>query len=478
MKILISLVMTMSFSTNAFDVFILSEQSLSSLAEEVPRIKQIEAVSNTAKLTHYSFKDQFSPNLKAGAFYSENKEKQLSNFVPVTSPIKNFTLGVEQRTPYGFKVEGQAFASQSSNNFIHSSTTTGFLVSLTMDLHKDFLGKTTKTELGNRELQSKKAKLEETIAKKAFTQNIRKLYWALVANNEAKLLTQKLLATATTQVREAEARFRNKVADSGEVARYRSQVAARRAGLISLQYQESGLIQNLKEALPSLGNKSIKLASYNLDDTVQDVLACSTMLESKTGSPFEFTLYDEVVENLRNQDRHRDKIDNLYDTWDLSLQSDFKVTGKEFTYSDSFDDLKSDSRDAYQVGVQLTIPLGSRKKETKEVLKIVQNKRNESEREANLARLDAYHTQIVQSVTLLKEVVKNQKINSFNLAESLKVTRKKFDQARISVEQLVQEQDVFLNSNLSEIETKLNIVNTLLDYFSVYTETPCELNRI
>lgn len=85
---------------------------------------------------------------------------------------------------------------------------------------------------------------------------------------------------------------------------------------------------------------------------------------------------------------------------------------------------------------------------------------------------------MIRSVTLLKQVVANQKINSFNLAKSLKVSQKKYKQARITVEQLVQEQDGFLNSNLAEIETKLNIINTLLDYFSVYTETPCNLNRI
>ncbi|TNF24678.1 MAG: TolC family protein, partial [Deltaproteobacteria bacterium] len=363
-------------------------------------------------------------------------------------------------------------------SFVTSSTTTGISAELAMDLHKDFLGRITKTELDNRKMEADKADLEKKISKKAFIQNLRKLYWALVANNEAQKITKELLVTANQQVKQAEDRFKNKVADSGEVARYRSQVAARTASLISLQYQQSNLHQRLKEMIPSLASKTIVLAPYNLDETVNNVLVCSSMLEQKTNSPMDFTLYDEVVQILNGQEQNQKKIDNLYDTWDLALQSEIKKTGKEYTYSESYSDLSSDGRNAYQVGLQLTIPLGSRKKDTREVKEIVNKKKFKAEQEANLAKLEAYHSQMIRSVTLLKQVVANQKINSFNLAKSLKVSQKKYKQARITVEQLVQEQDGFLNSNLAEIETKLNIINTLLDYFSVYTETPCNLNRI
>lgn len=458
--------------------FVLSESSLSKLSDDVPTMQQIELLSDSAKLGYLAMNDAFTPSLTASAYYAENKEKQLNRFAPVTSPIKDFSVGVEKPTSIGMKLGAKIFAQQTTNSFVTSSTTTGFSAELAMDLHKDFLGRITKTELDNRKMEADKADLEKKISKKAFIQNLRKLYWALVANNEAQKITKELLITANQQVKQAEDRFKNKVADSGEVARYRSQVAARTASLISLQYQQSNLHQRLKEMIPSLGSKTIVLAPYNLDETVNNVLVCSTMLEQKTNSPMEFTLYDEVVQVLNGQEQNQKKIDNLYDTWDLALQSEIKKTGKEYTYSDSYSDLSSDGRNAYQFGLQLTIPLGSRKKDTREVKEIVNKKKFKAEQEANLAKLEAYHSQMIRSVTLLKQVVANQKINSFNLAKSLKVSQKKYKQARITVEQLVQEQDGFLNSNLAEIETKLNIINTLLDYFSVYTETPCNLNRI
>ncbi|TNE96525.1 MAG: TolC family protein [Deltaproteobacteria bacterium] len=458
--------------------FVLSESSLSKLSDDVPTMQQIELLSDSAKLGYLGMNDAFTPSLTASAYYSENKEKQLNRFAPITSPIKDFSVGVEKPTSIGMKLGAKVFAQQTTNSFVTSSTTTGISAELAMDLHKDFLGRITKTELDNRKMEADKADLEKKISKKAFIQNLRKLYWALVANNEAQKITKELLVTANQQVKQAEDRFKNKVADSGEVARYRSQVAARTASLISLQYQQSNLHQRLKEMIPSLASKTIVLAPYNLDETVNNVLVCSSMLEQKTNSPMDFTLYDEVVQILNGQEQNQKKIDNLYDTWDLALQSEIKKTGKEYTYSESYSDLSSDGRNAYQVGLQLTIPLGSRKKDTREVKEIVNKKKFKAEQEANLAKLEAYHSQMIRSVTLLKQVVANQKINSFNLAKSLKVSQKKYKQARITVEQLVQEQDGFLNSNLAEIETKLNIINTLLDYFSVYTETPCNLNRI
>ncbi|MCO4795443.1 MAG: TolC family protein [Bacteriovoracaceae bacterium] len=467
----------LSFPASSND-FSLSEKTLGELAKNVPSYKQIEMIKDSSELAHLKMKDTFTTKATLSGFYSENKEKQLNNFVPVTSPIKDFSIGFEKDSKFGMSVNGKVFATQTTNNFVTSSTTTGVSAAIAMDLHRNFLGKTTKTELSNKKLEFEKSKLEEKISKKVFIQNLRKLYWALIANNEAQLITNELLSTAKKQVKQAEARFKNKVADSGEVARYRSQVAARSASLISLQYQQSSLTQSLKELIPELGNKNIILAKYNLDETVQNVLSCSTMLESKKESPLDYTYYDDIINILKSQNHNESKVDKLYDTWDLSLQSEFKKTGKEFAYSDSFSDLRSDSRNAYQVGLKLTIPLGASKKKTKTVKQIVTKKKYQAQQESHMAKIEAFHTQMIRSVSLLKEVVKNQKINSFNLSKSLKVSQRKYRQARISVEQLVQEQDVFLNSNLAEIDTKLSIIYSLLDYFTIYTETPCNLNRI
>jgi outer membrane protein TolC len=78
----------------------------------------------------------------------------------------------------------------------------------------------------------------------------------------------------------------------------------------------------------------------------------------------------------------------------------------------------------------------------------------------------------------LREVIKSQKETNKYLAQSLKVSKRKYKQARISLQELIGEQDSHLQSQLQEIDSNLAIVNTLIDYFSIYMDTPCEFNRI
>ena len=55
--------------------------------------------------------------------------------------------------------------------------------------------------------------------------------------------------------------------------------------------------------------------------------------------------------------------------------------------------------------------------------------------------------------------------------------KRKYNQARIPEYVLIQDQDALLSSDLSIVDTQLAILNTLLDYFVVFTQTPCSFNR-
>jgi len=56
--------------------------------------------------------------------------------------------------------------------------------------------------------------------------------------------------------------------------------------------------------------------------------------------------------------------------------------------------------------------------------------------------------------------------------------QRKFNQARIPVSALILDQDALFSSDLSIVDTKLAVLNTLLDYIVVFTETPCSFNKI
>src|SRR5690606_11404937 len=83
------------------------------------------------------------------------------------------------------------------------------------------------------------------------------------------------------------------------------------------------------------------------------------------------------------------------------------------------------------------------------------------------------HQQLVKSIGLLTDVIESQKVSSEQLGKRLRLMKKKYEQARVSVNDLVNDQDALLNSELTTIDTQLQILNTLFDYLVVYTETPC-----
>ena len=75
-------------------------------------------------------------------------------------------------------------------------------------------------------------------------------------------------------------------------------------------------------------------------------------------------------------------------------------------------------------------------------------------------------------------MVRSQKQNTLALEKRLQVQNRKFREARVSANDLILDQDALLNSNLTTISTQLEIINTIFDYLVVFTETPCEFNRI
>ena len=93
--------------------------------------------------------------------------------------------------------------------------------------------------------------------------------------------------------------------------------------------------------------------------------------------------------------------------------------------------------------------------------------------EGNLSRT---HVQISRSIKHLHAAIKSQQKNTIYLKKTLALSKKKYSQARIPLMNLIIDEDNFFRSNLIELDTKLEIINVLLDYFKVFPETPCDIN--
>lgn len=456
-----------------------------------PQLDQIQAAFLSAELRSGETNEMFAPELYGRAAYSETNEKPIITFIPIFSPIKQAQVGVRQNLKSGFAVQAQATTDQRSaispNGKYRDVTTTTLSFTMQMNLWKDLLGRMSKARVESAQLEAKRGELERDIQTKSFLISLRRIYWSLVANQESLKIAEELLRTAQRQLAETQARFRNAVAESDEVARYTAQVSSRQGTLTYLQYQREVLMKQLKNLLPELMSGDLNLGRYDLSKTFDQVMACTATIASEAKVPYHFTNYDEATEMLRKirayaatlNARHADPDLNLYGTVrSTGVGSDATAQGFRGSYGASVDDMTTNNRAGYEVGLNLTIPLGDVKEMNQKTKELYDQKRLSAAIDASDAQVINTHQQLVRSISLLNDVIKSQRVTSQQLEKRLTFMRRKYEQARASVNDLIQDQDALLNSELMTIDTQLQILNVLFDYLAIYTETPCDFNRI
>jgi len=473
--------------------FTLSEKSLIELSKKQnPTLDEIQATFLNSKAAAMELEDKFGYDLYAGYNKIETKEKATIPFQPIFKNVNQYKVGVKKYSKYGLVLDANAAVDQRSGASASGSDyknihTTIYEVGLQMDLWKDLWGKITRKQFDNIQHLKKKDELQAQISTNVFQNNIRRIYWSLVANAEKIRIYKNLYATSERQLKDAKRRKANSVSDTAEVARFESLVHQRKGQVLLQEYERENLFKTLREMFPELNSKNLLLSKYNIDKTVYEVLTCSMKIGQAKEIPFEYTLYDDVIDYLREIQTNQNKVDQSYDDIDLKLDLKLAQIGVSSNtndstnyygdYNDSINDLRNNDRSSVKAGLLLTIPFGESRKDTT----AVKEKITESQFKANIDKLSAQtkatHTQVQESVKLLSQLIQAQKENSKSLAVRVKEMKKKYNQARIPEYALIQDEDSLLQSDINVVNTQLQVVNTILDYFSVFNTYPCSFNR-
>ena len=479
MKIVLLLIVLI-YSQGAFSGQDLSEKFLlDQIKSTPPSVQEIESLFLSQQANYLSKQDKYNFNLQGKAEVSKSNERLLSDFDGgVISRASQFGVGLSKITPFGVEVGVQVFGNKLRNAFVTDATTTGVSLNLAVDLLRNFSGRRSKKELKLSEQSVKRAELERANQLKVFEVSLRKAYWALVANSEQMRLLQYLVNLAQKQYKEAKNRFQSGVSDSGEVARYRSQWTTRQADSYSLEYDKVRLLSQLHQLLPSLDGKNLGLEKYNLKEMKAKVLECTVLISSLQKPPMEHTTYDEIVQSLEMEQELNRGLTKNYDSPDIKLVGEVARVGRDFSYTEAGRNITDDFGDRLRLGVEVTLPLGKSKSKTKDALNKANQFKFMSLAQKNLARVRAYHTETQKMILVLNNVITNNSKTIRAFEKSLKVSRRKFKQGRISVQELISEEDSELRSRLSEIQTNLTVINTLLDYFGIFKDFPCTFNRM
>jgi outer membrane protein TolC len=458
----------------------ISEKGLVDMAQNSsPILQGIEAENQLAQLERSSLDAQYESRLNGEWKYTESREDGLASFIPVFSPERSAGLGISKKLPVGMNIAVKGFQSQiNAGPVINAATRTGARVDLEVDLFKNFFGRIDRNALLEKESAAKKAELQAVIQRKGLLMDVRKLYWSLVANQLSLELSKQLVASAKKQLRDAQKRSNAGAADKGDVARSRAQVLSRQSSIYLFQYEREQLEYQLKKLVPALVDQKFLVSPEGIDEAVIGVLACvKSITQNKSGSP-DHSSYYSVIDLTRKQFEGERKQAEATGDWDLKFVSGYQVSEVQAASNSSGPEFNGDPQDGYSVGLQLSIPLEGDIHDAELAQKrLVENKFKSEIRNLEL-QVEETHKQVSKSLVLLREAAAALNQNVENLSVSLGTTKRKYRQARISINEMIAEQDQLFSSQLNEISTKLQVIHALYDYFKVFNTHPCPMNEI
>jgi hypothetical protein len=460
-------------------VFI-SESSLKAYSKKTPSSDKADATLISAKIAFSEYQDNFSLGAFASSRYATTKEKAFISIAPVYSPQSNYEIGFKKRFALG--LEAKTAINSDTKEFVFSGskderTSTYLSMKLSVDLWKNILGKLDKANLDSRSILLKQGEIKKKISNHNFLITLRQLFWQMVANQNAQNISESLLKSAKKQVRDANSRRKNSAADKGEVARYKALASSRLSSLTYLKFQREKLTRSLKRLIPELTDKAIVIKDYDLDRVVGKVMSCINTIKSSEKIPYEHTLYDELITEIKGFHQKQLKITNTYDDIDLKLSTTLSSKGVESNKSESFDETFNGKRTGFEVGVMLTIPLGFSSKTEEQKIKANRLKASYESREI-IQELASTHKFIFRSITHLLSTVEAQADSRKNLKIRITDMKRKYHQGRITVSEYINDQDSLFQTELQILESKTMILGVLFNYLGIFTETPCEFNRI
>jgi outer membrane protein TolC len=457
--------------------FMLSEAELLKQLESSPRYEQILSGAIGAHVNQLMAQERFETSLSATGAYQRSKEKAVSTLSAPTEKLKNYQIGINKYTPYGVGL-GLNYTTQSVTNLAINDLSTARVVGqLSVDLYKDFLGKSSKALLREARAGKEEADLQKKINLKGLRLQVRNLYWSYIANYESKNLSQSLLASAKKQLALAQRRKKSDVADIGDIARLSSQVIERKSQIMQFEGAMKEIEVRLKELLGSIGRKELVIQPYNKEKVIKEFYQCLDLISTYKTVPLEYSLIDDLIGLKEKGYKAKRRHLNTYSDVDIKLTGEIGQTGSALGMGNSHDELFDDGRSYRAVGLSINLPLEGRKKESEaKQLLLAKHRFNSEKRELEL-RMSAIHSTVIDSAGLIKGIIENRARNRIHLKKALVDTRKKYRQARVTTQDLLQEEERYLSNAIQLISTQNQILQLMFDYFGIFTETKCSLNE-
>lgn len=455
--------------------FLLSEGSLLKILKESPESDKIKAERLGTEVIYKIYNDSFSWSLNGTAASEKTSEKSVGTFP--TSKSSSVELGVNKVLSYGVNFGVGYTQKKSTASFpITDAASSRFVGKISIDLFKNFLGRTARSNLEEVRVGYKAGRLLEKLNKKALELKVRGLYWKYVSSAESREVAMDLLESAKKQLVLVKKKRKSGIADAGDIARFSAQVSERSAQIFQFEGSMKQTEVEFKEILPSLSSKILKLLPYSKKAAMKSFFQCLTLIQSQPETPKAYSLFDELIEVKREQFGHKRKALLAYSDIDIKFDAQSGYTGVGTDGGTARSNLRDGNFQS--IGLAINIPLDGKKNSSEKVQLLLAKAKFNAEVRSLGAKLDASHSTVVDAAKIIKGIIKSRVSNHGFLEKALKSSQKKYRQARITSQQLLQEEDKFLANAIQLINTERAILQLMFDYFTLFTETPCQLNKV
>lgn len=482
-KILAAILLSPAFVL-AQEKVVINEQKLKELmTNNVPSIEKINAMVVQSDLDLTQYNQKYSTTVNGQANYNGVSGDVFNGYQgQFDDPARNYGLSVNQNLPVGMNLNvgiynnfAKTYNYQPGEN-INSQYDSSLEAKLTVDLWKNLLGYTERAEkLGlkfNQEETKEQAKLETT----KFYNEIRKIYWKLSIDNTLTKIYDRLIKQAILQEDNVRKMYKASVADRGDLARAAAVVNTRKANLSSLKYSMENMKRELSNLIPELNGKKLEFDFGTFDGVENSIKACYKKIKNQKETPLNLTSYTKIINYKDEKINANLKALERYSDADVTLEASAASLGYGKENGDSFDDMSNAEQKDYSIGLNISVPFGSAYSDTKEnQMKILKMQHNAEKKEI-MSNLVSFHNYFATSMQNLINVMQDQEAYRDNLTIRVESMRTKYNQGRISLSELIQDEDSLFESELALVNSYYNIISLMIDYFSVFNDFECDFN--
>lgn len=473
-------VQTKVLAADSTDTIELNEYNLRSMLKETnPTIESINALIQQSVVNQKTFNRNYDFQVYGSGTYNKSNNDWTTYDFSGTNNETNFAIGARKQSVYGMSGE-ISFGDNNGNYHLYGQNDydlnrSALSITYSIDLWKNFLGYQTLTNKLNLELNKKQSEINAYIEKNNFYYSMRRLYWQLVIKNKKLEFYKEMVNQAQKNLNIVQKKHKTYIADAGDLAKAKANLDLKKSDYNNAKVDIEQTIQQLKYYIPDLIDKKIIVNSFDLTDTFNEIKACNDgIYTGKTSQWRNLTTYNEYINLMDEIIENEIKIASREDDIDITLGLSANFRGVANERTDSYKDLKEFDRNDYSISLDVSKAIGFNGVEEDKIKLLKMNYNvNKNSTLANIGSIYASYENVMRNMFSNLDSLRKYKKN---MEETVKNANYKYNQGRVSLTDLLDEQNNLINANIQLINMEGTIIDTLLQYLSIFDKTSCDFN--